>query len=181
MRGPNPPNPASDQPRYRVLFVCYGNVCRSPMAEGILRGQLAQGGLFGRVIVDSAGTSSVNAGRRADGRARAIVSRRGGSIRDLRAREFVDEDFDNFDLILVMDESNRRDVLRRARGSGDTDKVRMLLDYVTGGEVSDPVEGASADFERAYDVIERASHAVLKQIRAELDREQHGKANSTFV
>jgi protein-tyrosine phosphatase len=115
------------------------NICRSAMAEGILRAKLADAGLAGRVGVDSAGTSNANAGRRPDARARLALVRHGGSIRDLRARGLADEDFETFDLILVMDESNRREVLRRARTAAAAAKVRPVLEFVGGGEVPDPV------------------------------------------
>jgi protein-tyrosine phosphatase len=166
---PKLPKSPDEGAEYSVLFVCHGNICRSPIAEGVLRRQLSRAGVLDRVMIDSAGTSGVNAGRRPDGRARASSRRHGGNIGDLRARAFADDDFDNFDLILLMDESNRRDVLRRARIGADAEKVQMLLDYAGGGEIPDPLGGTRADFERAYDAIEAACWGLSESIRRELE------------
>jgi protein-tyrosine phosphatase len=164
---------APTDPSYSVLFVCYGNICRSAMAEGILRTRLHSRGLAGDVRVASAGTSGVNAGRRADPRARTAVRRRGGDIRDLRARRLADDDFENFDLILVMDEQNRIDVLGRAAARAHAAKVRMLLDYIGGGEITDPIHGSQADFEHASDDIARACDRLIDELVGLLPTRAH--------
>jgi protein-tyrosine phosphatase len=146
------------------------------MAEGILRTKLAEQGLLERVLVDSAGTSSENAGRRADARARIVMRRHGTSIAGLRARPLKAEDIDRFDLIVAMDESNKSEVLTRFLTDADVDKVRLLLEFTGGGQVPDPVSGTTDDFERTYDVIDRACDEVLAEIASHLDESPPAKA-----
>jgi protein-tyrosine phosphatase len=133
------------------------------MAEGVLRSKLNASNVV-NVMVGSAGISGENVGRRADPRARMAVRRHSGSIRELRARAFVDDDFENFDLILVMDEQNRLDVLDRAHSPEHAAKVRLLLDYTDGGEIGDPIHGTRADFERVFKQIERACDVLVEQL-----------------
>jgi protein-tyrosine phosphatase len=163
-RRPRVTDPPPAEAELRMLVVCHGNICRSAIAHGVLRSKLVARGLAGRVAVASAGTSGENVGRPADGRARLAVARHGGNIGDLRARTLADYDLASFHLILVMDEDNRRDVLSRVQTARDAAKVRLILDYVDGGEVQDPVHGTRADFERVYVVLERACEAVVQAI-----------------
>jgi low molecular weight protein-tyrosine phosphatase len=141
------------------------------MAEGVLREKLAREGAFGAITVDSAGTNAASVGRRADGRARVTILRHGSTIRDIRTRALVDDDFDVFDLILVMDEAVRAEVLRRTRTSQDADKVRMLLDYAGGGEISDPIHGTRDDFERVYETIELACQPLAAELGAAINED----------
>lgn len=154
---------------FHVLFVCFGNICRSPMAEGILREKLEAHGLSDRVGVDSAGTSAENIGRPPDWRARACLRRRGIRIGEHRARQFLVADFDRFDLILVMDEENRREVLRQARRPKDGRKVGLVLDQVNGG-VPDPVQGTRQDFEHVRLLLDEAADRITMDILGQLQR-----------
>lgn len=147
-----------------VLAVCLGNICRSPLAEGILAAKAKDANLDWRV--DSAGTSGWHVGEQADKRSRAVAKERGIDIDYQRSRKFVIEDFDNFDLILVMDSSNYNDVLKLARNEADREKVKILLNYSFPGQnraVPDPYyEGG---FGHVYDLIEAACERVVDQFK----------------
>lgn len=143
----------------RVLFVCLGNICRSPTAEGVFRAMLSPEDNIG---VDSAGTGAWHVGNPPDGRAIEEAARRGNDISGLRARQVSAADFHDFDLILAMDRSNLAD-LERLRPADSRADVRLFLSYGPGGEVPDPYyEGG---FDRAYDLIEQASRGLLSALR----------------
>ena len=154
------------EPQYHVLFVCFGNICRSPMALGILRHQLQQEGLYGAVRVGSSGISAINLGRSAHWRARVCARHHGIPLGDHRARQFHQGDFDLYDIIYVMDESNRTALIQLARSAHDREKVRTLLAQGGSQEIPDPVLGRNADFERVYSMIEAACTMVMEEIRA---------------
>lgn len=164
--GPRPPRPAAGPVEHRLLFVCYGNSCRSPLAHGVFRAKLAAEGLLGRVAVDSAGTSAGDPGAPPDYRARRIARRHGVAIGDLRARQLEADDFDRFDRIVVFDQRNFEDATRIARNEGERAKVTLLIE---GGEIADPVRGPVEAFERAFAQIDEASERLLEDVRARLD------------
>lgn len=147
-----------------VLAVCLGNICRSPLAEGILAAKAKDAHLDWHV--DSAGTSGWHVNEQADHRSRKIAKERGLNIDDQRSRKFNVEDFDNFDLILVMDSSNYQDVIKLARNDEDREKVKLLLNYSFPGQnkaVPDPYyEGG---FGHVYDLIEAACDKVVESVR----------------
>ena len=151
-----------------VLFICHGNICRSPLAEGVLRARLRARGLAGRVHVDSAAIAADNVGRRADGRARVCAARHFGSIAGHRARQFQHQDFEDFDLIVAMDESNLAALVALAASDRDRDRVRLLLASAGGGDVSDPVLGTQATFERAYAEIDRGCELLAAELAAKV-------------
>lgn len=148
------------EPAYRILFVCLGNICRSPLAEGVARRRLAERGLVDRVGVDSAGTSGWNEGAPPDTRARIVAARHGFRIDDLRARQFVVGDFDRFEWIVVFDRVNRDAVLALARSAEDRRRVVLLDEDV---EIADPILGALRDFERTYRSIAAATERLVAQ------------------
>jgi len=145
----------------RVLFVCMGNICRSPLAEGLARARARDAGLDWSF--DSAGIESYHVGAAPDPRARALARRRGTAIDDLRARQVCREDFERFDLILAADRRNLAALQRLGPAAGGA-RVALLLDW-TGlepqGEVPDPYYGGEQDFEQVYLLLERAIDALL--------------------
>lgn len=146
----------------RVLMVCLGNICRSPMAEGILKHKAEQAGVD--VIIDSAGTSSWHQGEQPDGRAMEEMRTQGIDISDQRSRPFTTVDFDRFDYILVMDTSNKSNVLSLARNQADVDKVNLMLDYgneVKGKSVPDPYYDDG--FSRVFDLLDYACDAFIEE------------------
>jgi protein-tyrosine phosphatase len=154
-------------PELRVVLVCMGNICRSPMAEVVLRRRLEEAGLGERVVVDSAGTYGGHAGEPPDARARAVAGRRGYELEGLRARELARDDA-RADLVLAMD----RGVLRRVRHViGDHPGARLFLGAGGSGapgEVPDPYYGGDEVFERVLDMIEAGSAAWVEELRAML-------------
>ncbi len=153
-----------------VLMVCMGNICRSPMAEGIFRREVAKAGLQDAVVIDSAGTHSYHIGKPPDPRAQNAISRRGVDISDLRGRQVAAEDFDRFDYILAMDEANLG-ILRHNAPPHAREKVRLLLSYSSrfpGQEVPDPYYGGAGGFEENLDMIEDAVQGLMGDIQAAL-------------
>lgn len=154
-----------------IIFVCMGNICRSPMAEGIFRREIAKAGLQDAVVIDSAGTHSYHIGKAPDPRAQSAIGRRGVDISDLRGRQVADADFEKFDYILAMDEANLG-ILRGNAPSHAHDKIRLLLSYsgkFPGQEVPDPYYGGAQGFEENLDMIEDAVAGLIEDIRARLN------------
>jgi protein-tyrosine phosphatase len=142
-----------------------GNICRSPLAQGVFENVLRREGLEGEVSVDSAGTGSWHVGSAPDDRALNAASLRGLDISSQRARRITPEDCQNFDYILTMDEGNYRMVSSLCQGSA---VVRPFLDFATNSperEVPDPYYGGADGFERVLDLVEEASEGLLEDIR----------------
>jgi protein-tyrosine phosphatase len=150
----------------RLLFVCLGNICRSPVAEGMfahVAGQTGHGDLF---TLDSAGTGSWHIGNPPDPRAVAAAAARGIDLSNLRARQVCQKDFSEFDLILAMDADNHAALLDLAP-HGSADKVRLFLDDVpdlSHNEVPDPYYGGDQGFEEVLDLVEAGSKALLARL-----------------
>ncbi len=152
-----------------VLFVCMGNICRSPTAEGVFRKVVTDAGLADHIRVASAGTHAYHTGEPPDRRAQAAASRRGVELADIRARRFRDEDFDEFNYILAMDRDNLEELQQRVPEQR-VDCLHLFLEFaghVRGIEVPDPYYGGASGFELVLDLVESASHGLLKRIRAE--------------
>jgi protein-tyrosine phosphatase len=153
------------QQKTRVLMVCLGNICRSPMAEGILRHKAKEQGLD--IETDSAGTSHWHEGEAPDRRAIQNLKERDIDISDLRARPFHHSDFQAFDYIFAMDSSNYEDILQLARDDEERSRVRMIMNLVDGNEnvsVPDPYYGGEMQFQRVYDMLDEATDVFLKEI-----------------
>lgn len=154
----------------KVLFVCLGNICRSPAAEAVFRAMLARHGLDGRILVESAATSSMQIGRAPDPRAQAVGRRRGLDLAGLRARQVQPADFGRFDHILAMDRTNLED-LRAIRPQAATARISLFLQGAAGNgcaDVADPyLDRDLAAFERMFDEIETGCEDLLTWLRRE--------------
>lgn len=151
----------------RVLFVCLGNICRSPTAEAVFREQLRREAAGLAVEVDSAGTHGYHAGEPPDARAIAAAARRGIDMSDLRARMVEPADFERFDLVLAMDEQNLRR-LHRLAPAEHRHRLRLFLEYAPGlgrRDVPDPYYGGETGFEEVLDLVEAASRGLLAALR----------------
>ena len=154
------------KPEISVLFVCMGNICRSPTAEGVFRHVVEEAGFAANILADSAGTHAYHVNEPADRRAREAAKRRGYSLDDIRARRVQEDDFERFDYILAMDRLNHEMLLEQADEEYH-DKIRLFLEFSSGheDEVPDPYYGGSSGFERVLDLIEDASKGLLKMLR----------------
>ena len=154
----------------RILFVCMGNICRSPTAEAVMRGLLRAEGLEEAVAIDSAGTGGWHAGSAPDGRAVAAARSRDVVVEG-EARQVTAEDFERFDLLLAMDRDNERELLARAPDAEARAKVRLLREFdaaaVAAGDldVPDPYYGGPHGFDRVLDLVEAACRGLLDEVR----------------
>lgn len=150
----------------RLLIVCLGNICRSPMAEGALRARIRSAGLQERVVVDSVGTGDWHVGDLPDARAVATAARHGVDISDLRGRQLRVEDFTDFDWLLCADRGNLREVRAQAPGEIPA-RTALLLEWAgqgTDAEIPDPYTGAAEDFERVWRLVDAAAVAIVERL-----------------
>lgn len=148
----------------RILFVCLGNICRSPSAEGVARARAAALLKSDHYVFDSAGTGEWHAGDPPDPRAVSACAARGVDISGQRARQLSNDDFRTFDLILAMDQSNLSEITRRNTGGSAT--IRLLLDYAphsANREVPDPYYGGDDGFEHMLDLLENAMDGLFER------------------
>jgi protein-tyrosine phosphatase len=149
-----------------VLFVCLGNICRSPTAEGVFRKMAEQSGLTEPLEIDSAGTHDFNVGRSPDSRSIAHAARRGYDLTALRARAVTVTDFENFDYVIAMDSDNVAH-LTAICPAHHRKKIQLLLDYAGDGaprEIPDPYQGGAKDFELVLDLVERGCRGLVEHI-----------------
>jgi protein-tyrosine phosphatase len=153
----------------RVLFVCSGNICRSPTAHGVFETLVRREGLSHRVSVDSCGTGDWHVGEAPDERSQQHAKARGYELEHLRARQIRRSDLATFDLVLAMDASHRAAILNLSRDHAD--RVHLFLDFAPEQpvrEVPDPYYGGDAGFERVLDLIESGAQGLLSHVRARL-------------
>jgi len=152
----------------RVLFICMGNICRSPTAHGVFLKLIDEHSLGHLIEVDSAGTHAYHVGEPPDGRAQAAALRRDVDLSPLRARKVQPGDFDGFDYLLAMDDDNLQ-ILAQMSPSGREGKLRLFLDFaphIPEREVPDPYYGGESGFERVLDLIEAAAEGLLEDIKS---------------
>lgn len=152
-----------------VLFVCLGNICRSPAAEGIFRAMVAEAGLAERITADSAATHDYQIGRPPDPRAQAAARRRGIDLSALRARQVDSRDFERFDLILAMDRNNLRDLEAMCPAS-QRHRLGLFLDHAPEAgrrDVPDPYYGAADGFEDMFELVTLGAQGLVAKLRAE--------------
>ena len=157
----------SDRKPFRVLFVCMGNICRSPAAEIVFRKQVAEARRSADFSIDSAGTIGIHAGKGPDARMAATLKSRGYTIAG-KSRQIRASDLDAFDLILVMDEDNLADVRALDRRHLHHDRIHLFTDYCTeheANEVPDPYYGGQAGFEKVVDLVEDAAAGLLASVK----------------
>ena len=153
----------------RILFVCLGNICRSPLAEGLFLQKLKAVGREGDFVVDSAGTGNYHVGELADERTRRNAEKHGVTLTH-RARQFAAADYDRFDRILVMDHENLTNVLARARTEADKEKVELMRTYdpePDSDQVPDPWFGGEEGFEQVFNILDRSTGQFLKVLSVE--------------
>jgi len=147
----------------KVLMVCLGNICRSPLAEGILQSKINTD----NISVDSAGTGAYHIGNLPDKRSIEVARKYGINITNQRARKFTVKDFDNFDFIYPMDESNYQNILLLARNKEDESKVKMIMNEVYPNEnnsVPDPYYGGNQGFENVYKMLDKACEIIVNKL-----------------
>ncbi|WP_248723429.1 low molecular weight protein-tyrosine-phosphatase [Seonamhaeicola sp. ML3] len=146
----------------KILMVCLGNICRSPLAEGILKSKLSN-----NFLVDSAGTANYHTGSQPDPRSIAVARKHGLEISHLKGRQFTANDFDTFDYIYAMDQSNYLNVIRLARNEDDRNKVEMILNLVHPNQdydVPDPYYGGDQGFENVYQMLDEACDIIAERL-----------------
>jgi len=153
-----------------ILMVCLGNICRSPVAEGIMREKLKKYNL--NIKVDSAGTAGYHIGENPDNRSVANAKKNGVDISKLKARQFNYQDFENFDVIYVMDKANRDSVLKMAKNEAQAKKVKLILSEHTShndGVVPDPYYGNEADFQLVFDLLDEVCEKIAHNFHLNLN------------
>lgn len=153
--------------KVRVLFICMGNICRSPLAHGLFLHRVREEGLADRVEVDSAGTHAYHVGEPPDRRSQETARRRGVDLSEQRARKVEVSDFEAYDYLLAMDRENLAN-LRAICPPALHPKVRLFMEFAPElgvHEVPDPYYGGASGFERVYDLVEAATHGLLADIR----------------
>ncbi len=149
--------------KHKILMVCLGNICRSPLAEGILKSKIDAS----KVFVDSAGTGHWHVGDEPDKRSIAVGKKYNIDITQQRGRQFSIKDFDDFDIIYVMDNSNKENVLDLAQTDSHKEKVRLILDEIFPGEnvdVPDPYFGGDSGFENVFKMLEEACEQIATRL-----------------
>jgi protein-tyrosine phosphatase len=159
--------------KVRVLFVCLGNICRSPLGAAILKNKLKRTGMDAWVEVDSCGTSNYHIGDGADPRTLASASKHGVPM-DHCARQLTAKDLEDFDFIFAMDKSNLQNILRLANGKDVTHKIKLMREFdpvQKGAEVPDPYHGTEKDFQEVFDILDRSTTGFIECLKEEYSKQ----------
>lgn len=158
----------SSENKLKVLMVCLGNICRSPLADGLLRKKVTENKL--NVFVDSCGTSGHHVGELPDERMMKTAMNYGYDLSDLRSRQFVKSDFNDFDIIYVMDASNYNNVIKLATTDEDKSKVKMFLNELKPNSnmaVPDPYYGGNQGFQDVFDLVDKTTDVIIQKLKSE--------------
>ncbi|MEI7523924.1 MAG: low molecular weight protein-tyrosine-phosphatase [Mariniphaga sp.] len=158
--------------QHKLLFVCLGNICRSPAAEAVMNGKLKRAGKDNQVFCDSAGTIGFHSGAKADARMRKQAQGRGYTVTSISRKIKADFDFDRFDMIIGMDDQNIKDLYAIARSPEDHKKIFRMTDFSkqsTYNYIPDPYYGGADDFELVIDLLEDACDGLLKYLEKEVN------------
>jgi protein-tyrosine phosphatase len=156
-----------DKKQVKLLFVCMGNICRSPSAEAVMNAYIKNAGLSDKIVCDSAGTIAVHAGESADARMQQHAQKRGYRLTSI-SRQIESDDYEEFDYIIGMDNENMRNLKMFMPGKSFEPKLSKMTDYCSNtnpGSVPDPYYGGAAGFEQVLDLLEDACDGLLKKIR----------------
>lgn len=157
---------------YKICFVCLGNICRSPTAEGVFQHLVNERGLQSYFFIDSAGTSAYHIGEPANSKSQWVANQQGVKLHS-KARRFEKADLDEFDLILAMDHENLRNIKRLNGNPENSDKIKLLREFDPDPEdkaVPDPYYGGMNGFQRVFDVIKRSSETLLDQLEGQVKK-----------
>lgn len=157
---------------YKICFVCLGNICRSPTAEGVYQHLVNERGLQSYFYIDSAGTSAYHIGEPANSKSQWVANQQGVQLNS-KARRFEKADLEEFDLILAMDHENLKNINQLNGNAGNSDKIKLLREFDPDPEdkaVPDPYYGGMDGFQRVFDVIKRSSEALLDQLEDKIKR-----------
>lgn len=166
-----PSRPITKEDPYRICFVCLGNICRSPTAEGIFQHLVREEGLESHFLIDSSGTSGWHKGEPANQKSQQIANNHGVKLLS-RSRPFDARDLEEFDLILAMDTENHRDILAHANGTDQSSRVRLMREFDPEQDdpsVPDPYSGGMDGFEHVYQVLYRSCRVLLEELKPAID------------
>ncbi len=155
---------------FKLLFVCMGNICRSPAAEAVMKHIVEREGLSDRIHIDSAGTLGMHVGNQADARMKLAGYNRGYDLTSI-ARQVSGDDFEEFDLVVIMDNQNRRDIRRFVPKGCSPEQLRLFCEFCTEpgqSEVPDPYYGGAKGFDDVLDLLEDGCEGLLRHIRGEI-------------